>query len=200
LAGGVFIQTAPGFYLAANRAGMLSPTGRCYAFDQRADGFVPGEGVGVVVLKRLKEAMADGDHIYGVIRGSGSNQDGSTNGITAPSARSQERLERHVYDTFNINPGNIQMVEAHGTGTVLGDPIEYQALTRAFKNYTDKKGYCAIGCIKTNIGHTATAAGVAGVLKVLLSLQYQQIPPSLHYQSGNPNIDFENSPFYVNTR
>ena len=200
LAGGVFVQSTPGFYIAANRAGMLSCSGCCHAFDRRADGFVPGEGAGVVVLKRINEAVADGDHIYGVIRGSGINQDGTTNGITAPSANSQERLERRVYDTFKIDPERIQMVEAHGTGTQLGDPIEYQALTRAFRNYTEKKEYCAIGSIKTNIGHTAAAAGIAGLIKILLSLQHRQIPPSLHFQAGNPKIRFKGSPFYVNTR
>ena len=199
VAGGVFIQSFPEFYIAANRAGMLSRKGRCFTFDERADGFVPGEGVGVVILKRLEDAVADGDHIYGVIRGSGINQDGTTNGITAPSAKSQERLERQVYDTFHIDPEKIQVVEAHGTGTKLGDPIEITALTKAFKNYTNRKGYCAIGSIKTNIGHTSTAAGVAGVLKVLLSMQKKQIPPSLNYVSENLNIRFEDSPFYVNT-
>ncbi len=200
LAGGVFIQSTPAFYLAAYRAGMLSPKGRCFTFDERADGFVPSEGVGVVVLKRLHDAVTDGDHIYGVIRGSGINQDGATNGITAPSARSQERLERTVYERFHIDPAQIQMVEAHGTGTKLGDPIEFAALTRAFRKDTDKKEYCALGSIKTNIGHAATAAGVAGVIKILLALQHKQIPPSLHFESGNPNIRFAGSPFYVNTR
>ncbi|QIC08296.1 type I polyketide synthase [Brevibacillus sp. 7WMA2] len=199
LAGGVFVQSTPEFYSVCNRAGMLSPSGRCYTFDDKADGFVPGEGVGVVVLKRLQDALADGDHIYGVIRGSGINQDGTTNGITAPSANSQERLECQVYDTFHINPEQIQMIEAHGTGTKLGDPIEYQALTRAFKKYTDKKEYCAIGSIKTNLGHPAAAAGIAGFIKALLSLMHQKIPPSLHFESGNSNIRFEESPFYVNT-
>lgn len=199
LAGGVFIQSTPQFFIYANRAGMLSATGRCHTFDERADGFVPGEGAGVIVLKRLEEAVTDGDHIYGVIRGSGINQDGATNGITAPSANSQENLERYVYDTFNINPEEIQVAEAHGTGTKLGDPIEYQALTRAFRKYTDKKAFCAIGSVKTNIGHAAAAAGIAGVIKILLALKNRQIPPSLHFLSGNPNIRFEDSPFYVNT-
>ncbi|MGG4453261.1 SDR family NAD(P)-dependent oxidoreductase [Brevibacillus porteri] len=199
LAGGVFIQSTPGFYLSAKRAGMLSPTGRCHTFDERADGFATGEGAGVVVLKRLSGAITCGDHIYGVIRGSGINQDGTTNGITAPSAKSQERLERNVYDTFDIHPEQITMVEAHGTGTKLGDPIEYQALTRAFRAYTDKKEFCAIGSIKTNIGHTQIAAGVAGVIKILLSLKHKQIAPSLHFEEGNANIKFADSPFYVNT-
>ena len=199
LAGGVFIQSTPGFIISANRAGMLSPTGWCHTFDERADGCVPGEGAGVVVLKLLKDAMADGDHIHGVIRGSGINQDGKTNGITAPSAISQERLERRVYDTFHIHPEQIQMVEAHGTGTKLGDPIEFAALTRAYRKDTDKEEFCAIGSIKTNIGHTVTAAGVAGIIKILLSLRHKQIPPSLNFQSANPNIQLKGSPFYVNT-
>ncbi|HEX2924645.1 MAG TPA: SDR family NAD(P)-dependent oxidoreductase, partial [Ruminiclostridium sp.] len=199
LAGGVFIQSTPLFYILSNKAGMLSPTGHCYTFDERADGFVPGEGVGVIVLKRLNDAINDGDHIYGVIRGSGLNQDGTTNGITAPSSKSQERLERQVYDSFNINPEQIQMVEAHGTGTKLGDPIEFEALTRAFRSYTDNKQYCAIGSIKTNIGHPSAAAGVAGVIKILLCLQHKKIPPSINFKTGNPNIQFDESPFYVNT-
>ncbi|HET8841465.1 MAG TPA: SDR family NAD(P)-dependent oxidoreductase, partial [Ktedonobacteraceae bacterium] len=199
LAGGVFIQCTPEFHRSSNMAGMLSPRGRCATFDEQADGFAPGEAVGMVVLKRLKDALADGDHIYGVVRGSGINQDGATNGITAPSANSQERLERSVYETFQINPEQIQMVEAHGTGTKLGDPIEYTALTRAFRAYTDKKEYCAIGSLKSNLGHAATAAGVAGLIKVLLSLQHKKIPPTIHYHTGNAAIQFNESPFFVNT-
>ncbi|PSL48187.1 acyl transferase domain-containing protein [Chitinophaga niastensis] len=199
LAGGVFVQSTPWLYASAGKAGMLSPTGTCYTFDDRANGFVPGEGVGVVVLKRLSEALADGDHIYGVIRGSGINQDGTTNGITAPSAVSQERLESSIYERFDIDPANIQLVEAHGTGTKLGDPIEFNALSRAFRKYTDKQYFCAIGSVKTNIGHTQLAAGIAGLFKVLLSLQHRQIPPSLHYEKGNTNISFDESPFFVNT-
>ncbi|WP_341278224.1 SDR family NAD(P)-dependent oxidoreductase [Paenibacillus sp. FSL H8-0537] len=200
LAGGVFIQSTPRFYLTAERASMLSATGRCHTFDDQANGFVPGEGVGVVVLKRLKDALADRDHIYGVIRGSALNQDGTTNGITAPSANSQERLERKVYETHGIDPEQIQLVEAHGTGTKLGDPIEFDALTRAFRAYTDRKEYCAIGSIKTNIGHAAAAAGVAGVLKILLALEHKQLPPSLHFDAWNADIEHQGSPFYVNTK
>jgi polyketide synthase PksN len=199
LAGGVSIQVTPAFHVSAVSASMLSPHGRCHTFDDRADGFVPGEGVGVVVLKRLSEALADGDHVLGVIRGSGINQDGATNGITAPSALSQERLETEVYEKFGIDPAQIQMVEAHGTGTRLGDPIEYRALTQSFRKFTDRQQYCAIGSIKTNLGHTIGAAGVAGVLKILLALKHKQIPPSLHFEKGNTNIAFEGSPFFVNT-
>ncbi len=200
LAGGVFIRTTEEFHLMCSRAGMLSPSGHCHTFDSAADGFVPGEGAGVIVLKRLEDALADGDHIYGVITGSAVNQDGATNGITAPNASSQESLERSVYDTFDINPEKIQMVEAHGTGTKLGDPIEFQALTKAFRHYTDKSNYCAIGSIKTNIGHTSTAAGIASVIKVLLSLKNKKIPPSIHFENCNPNIQFDQSPFFVNTQ
>ncbi len=200
LAGGVFAPSTPAVHLHAERAGMLSPTGRCRAFDDRADGFVIGEAAGVVVLKRLDDALADGDRIHGVIVGSGINQDGATNGITAPSAVSQERLEREVYDAFAIDPRRIGMVETHGTGTILGDPIEHAALKRTFEHYTDRKRFCAIGSIKTNIGHALTAAGIASVIKVLLSLRRKRIPPSLHYRTGNPDIDFDNGPFYVNTR
>ena len=200
LAGGVYVQATAGFYQVGNRAGMLSPEGRCYSFDARANGFVPGEGVGVVVLKRLQDALQDGDHIHGVIAGSGINQNGSSNGIIAPNARAQERLERSVYDRFNINPETIQVVEAHGTASILGDSIEYGAISRAFREYTDKKQFCAIGSVKTNLGHGATAAGVTGVIKLLLALKHRQIPPSLNFQKGNPVIDFESSPFYVNTQ
>ena len=199
LAGGVSIQTTPASFLTPNKGGMLSHTGRCYTFDERADGFVLGEGVGVVVLKRLADAVAARDNIYGVIRGSALNQDGKTNGITAPSARSQERLAREVFQTFNIHPARIGMVEAHGTGTKLGDPIEFEALTRAFRQDTERTQYCAIGSIKTNLGHTIAAAGVAGLIKVLLSLRHKQIPASLHFRQSNPNPRIQDSPFYVNT-
>src|SRR5271166_4433863 len=199
IAGGVFVQSTAAFYLQANRAGMLSPTGRCHVFDAAADGFVPGEGVGAVVLKRLSRALADGDTIHGVILGTGINQDGATNGITAPSARSQTRLEREVYQRFGIEPSTIRMVEAHGTGTVLGDPIEFRALSEAFGDPGQDLKRCALGSIKSNLGHTAAAAGIAGVIKVLLALRHRKIPASLHFREPNPQIDFEHSPFYVPT-
>ncbi|MEO8034321.1 MAG: beta-ketoacyl synthase N-terminal-like domain-containing protein [Acidobacteriota bacterium] len=199
VAGGVFLQAAPGFYQVANRARMLSPDGKCYSFDARANGFVPGEGVGVVVLKRLKDAVADGDHIHGVIAGSGINQDGRSNGLVAPNGRAQERLVRSAYDRFKIDAATIQVVEAHGTGTLLGDSIEHAALSRAFREYTQKKQFCVLGTVKTNIGHASAAAGVASVLKLLLSLRHRQIPPSLHFEKANPAIDFDSGPFYVNT-
>ena len=199
VAGGVFVQCTEQFYQQANRAGMMSVSGRCHTFDAAADGFVPGEGVGVVVLKRLEDALADGDYIYGVIAAAATNQDGSTNGITAPSGRSQSELIGGTYRKFGIDPGEIDLVEAHGTGTALGDPIEFEALTQAFRSQTARAHYCAIGSIKTNLGHLVTAAGVAGVIKVLLAMQNQKLPPSLNFTSPNPEIDFDDSPFYVNT-
>ncbi|MEU5030943.1 SDR family NAD(P)-dependent oxidoreductase [Streptomyces milbemycinicus] len=199
VAGGVAVQTTPHTYLTAGRAGMLSPTGRCHTFDASADGFVPGEGVGVVVLKRLADALADGDHVHAVIRGSGINQDGATNGITAPSAASQERLIRQVHDRFGIDPAEIGMLEAHGTGTKLGDPIETEALVRAF-DAAEGSGGCALGSVKTNIGHTMSAAGVAGLLKIVLAMRHRTIPPSLHHNETNPAIRLDGSPFHINTR
>ncbi|MCB0208983.1 MAG: SDR family NAD(P)-dependent oxidoreductase, partial [Anaerolineae bacterium] len=199
LAGGVSVLTGPQMHIMTSQAGMLAGDGRCKTFDNRADGFGIAEGVGVVVLKRLAEAERDGDQIYGVIKGSGLNQDGATNGITAPSVTSQTALELEVYRRSGIDPSSITLVEAHGTGTKLGDPIEVEALTKAFRSYTEQSGYCALGSVKMNIGHTLTAAGVAGVIKVLLALKHQQLPPSLHFEQPNEHIDFETSPFYVNT-
>ncbi|MCA1195600.1 SDR family NAD(P)-dependent oxidoreductase [Saccharopolyspora sp. 6V] len=197
LAGGVFVQSTPIFYRSAVRANMLSTRGRCHTFDSRADGFVPGEGAGVVVLKRLSDALRDGDHVRGVIRGSGVNQDGTTNGLTAPSAGSQERLLRRVYERTGIDPASVQLVEAHGTGTPLGDPIEFAALRAVFGDAP--AAGTALGSIKTNVGHTQFAAGVAGVLKVLLALEHEQLPPTLHFDEINPEIRLDGGPFYVNT-
>ncbi|XYH98675.1 SDR family NAD(P)-dependent oxidoreductase [Sorangium sp. So ce1128] len=199
LVGGAEVLTTPDFHVMASGGSMLSPDGKCKTFDQKADGFVPGEAVAVLVLKELEAAVRDGDHVYGVIRGSGINQDGKTNGITAPSAPSQAALERDVYDRFGIDPSTITYVEAHGTGTKLGDPIEIQALTEAFRPYTDRRQYCAIGSVKTNVGHTLTAAGVVGVIKVLLCMQHEQLVPSLNLDQENELIGFRDSPFYVNT-
>jgi acyl transferase domain-containing protein len=177
---------------------MLSSDGRCFAFDQRANGFVPGEGVGVVVLKRLADAQRDGDAIYGVIEGWGVNQDGKTNGITAPNPQSQTRLEQGVYERYGIDPGAIQLIEAHGTGTKLGDPIEVEALKAAFGKYTQKRNYCALGSVKSNIGHCLTAAGVAGFIKLMLALKHRQQPPTIQFERVNEHIDVASSPFYVN--
>ncbi|MCP4701907.1 MAG: amino acid adenylation domain-containing protein, partial [Gammaproteobacteria bacterium] len=199
LAGGVSISTTGEFHILASKAGMLSPSGKCHTFDNRANGFATGEGVGVVVLKPLADALNDGNPVYGVIKGSGVNQDGKTNGITAPSVPSQTLLECEVYSQYHIHPDTISYVEAHGTGTQLGDPIEVQALTDAFRKYTNKTQYCAIGSVKTNIGHALMAAGIAGLIKLLLCLKHKKLVPSLNLEVENEHINFKNSPFYVNT-
>lgn len=199
IAGGVQLMTQPNGYVLLSKAGMLSPTGKCRTFDDEADGMVPGEAVGVVILKRLSDAVISGDHIYGVIMGSGINQDGKTNGITAPSSMSQIQLECDVYEKFGINPEFITYVETHGTGTPLGDPIEIEALQNAFEKYTPKKCYCAIGSVKTNIGHAFAASGITGLVKTLLCIKHKKIPPLLHFSKPNHHIDFGNNPFFVNT-
>ncbi|WP_026686152.1 SDR family NAD(P)-dependent oxidoreductase [Azovibrio restrictus] len=198
LAGGVFIQSSPRFYLYANQARMLSPSGRCAAFGAGADGIVPGEAVAAVLLRPLSQALADGDTIHGLIVATGINQDGATNGITAPSAQSQEQLLGQVYRQYGIDPGRIELLEAHGTGTPLGDPIEHEALSRAFRGWSEARGYCALGSVKSNLGHATTAAGITGLVKVLLALGHEEIPPTLHASPPNPALDLEHSPFYLN--
>ncbi|WP_340201869.1 beta-ketoacyl synthase N-terminal-like domain-containing protein [Ascidiimonas sp. W6] len=200
IAGGVFISIDPDYYLVASNGNMLSPEGKCKTFDNSANGFGPGEAVGAIVLKPYDAAIRDGDYIHGVIKGSSINQDGKTNGITAPSTISQTAVELEAYKNAGINPETISYIEAHGTGTKLGDPIEVEALTTAFKKYTDKKQFCNIGSIKTNIGHTAAAAGISGIIKIMLSFKYQTIPASINFQEPNKLIDFQNSPFKVNQK
>ena len=200
LAGGVCVMAGPAMHIMTSQARMLSPEGRCFTFDQRANGFVPGEGVGVILLKRLADAERDGDQILGVLRGWGVNQDGKTNGITAPNGDSQASLQRSIYERHGIDPATIQLVEAHGTGTKLGDPIEVEGLCQAFTALTDQRGYCALGSAKSNIGHLLMAAGVAGVIKTLLALKHRTLPPTIHYEQLNEHIALEGSPFYVNDR
>ena len=153
----------------------------------------------LLYLKPLAQAIKDHDSIYAVIKGSGINQDGKTNGITAPSAKSQTELELAVYKRFNIDPQFISYVEAHGTGTKLGYPIEVNALTDAFRQFTDKKRFCAIGSVKSNIGHAFQAAGTSSLIKVLLCLQHKKLVPSINFSQPNEHVDFDESPFYVNT-
>jgi acyl transferase domain-containing protein/acyl carrier protein len=199
LAGGVSINVPRvGGYLY--EPGMiLSPDGHCRAFDERAQGTVAGEGVGVVVLKRLREALADGDHVHAVIRGAAINNDGSLKvGYTAPSVDGQATVIARANAMGGVDPATIGYVEAHGTGTELGDPIEVAALTKAFRAATDRRGFCALGSVKSNIGHLDAAAGVAGLIKAVLALEHRALPPSLHFSSPNPRIDFEGSPFRVN--
>lgn len=195
--GGTTLYLAPEYYVQMCGLSMLSPVGKCQTFDQKADGFVPGEGVGAIILKSLDKAIEDHDHIYGIIKGSGYNQDGATNGITAPSKESQRQLEMDVYKRSGIDPATISMLEAHGTGTKLGDPIEVEALKESYGEFTDKKNYCAIGSLKTYSGHTLAAAGVSSVIKVLLCMQHKKIVPSLNFETMNEFIDLSDSPFYM---
>ncbi|HZZ67813.1 MAG TPA: beta-ketoacyl synthase N-terminal-like domain-containing protein [Phenylobacterium sp.] len=198
LAGGVVVLSSSAFSQTLTDAGMLSPDGRCHTFDRSANGFVPCEGVGVVLLKRLSDALRDNDRIQGVIAGWGVNHDGKTNGMTAPSVVSQTALEREVHRRFGIDAATISYIEAHGTGTNLGDPIEVEGLIEAFRGAGAAPGSCALGSVKSNIGHALCAAGVAGVLKVVLALKHGQLPPTINYDTLNPEISLEGSPFYVN--
>ncbi|WP_143847062.1 SDR family NAD(P)-dependent oxidoreductase [Nocardiopsis sp. JB363] len=196
-AGGVALLFTPELHVLASKARMLSPTGRCRTFDAQADGFVPGEGVGVVLLKSLEHARRDGDRILGVVRGSGTNQDGRSNGITAPNMVAQRDLEVSVYRRFGIDPEDIGYVECHGTGTRLGDPVEIEALTAAFREFTGERNFCGLGSVKSNIGHTLTASGIAGFTKALLSLRHRRIAPTLHVTNVNDHLRLDDSPFYV---
>jgi phthiocerol/phenolphthiocerol synthesis type-I polyketide synthase E len=199
LAGGVTIEMPHRRGYVYHEGEILSPDGHCRAFDHRAQGTVFGSGVGVVALRRLADAIADGDHIHAVVKGSAINNDGSLKvGYLAPSVDGQAQAIEEALAVADVDPGTISYVETHGTATPVGDPIEIAALTRAFRRGTDKKGFCAVGSVKSNVGHLDTAAGVASIIKVALSLQHRELPPSLHFEQPNPTIDFASSPFYVN--
>ncbi len=200
LAGGVTIMISPGGFIGFSQAAMLSPEGRCAAFDASASGFVRGEGAGMVLLKRLSRAIADGDPIQGVILGTSINQDGHTNGISLPSPEAQARLVQDACRDAGIAPEQIGFVEAHGTGTAVGDPIEAHALAEALCRNRSADAPLPIGSIKTNLGHLETAAGIAGLLKAMLVIKNGQIPPSLHFSTPNPNIDFEKLKLRVPTQ
>ncbi|NEQ13149.1 MAG: AMP-binding protein, partial [Moorea sp. SIO3E2] len=202
LAGGVsiFVPQKTGYLYQEGM--MLSPDGHCRAFDAEGQGTLFGSGVGIVVLKRLEEAIADGDHVYATIKGSAINNDGAVKvSYTAPSIEGQIAAISEALAMANIDPRTVSYVETHGTGTPLGDPIEIAALTKAFRQSTNSQdnNFCAIGSVKTNIGHLDVTAGIAGLIKTVLALHNKAIPPSLHFKEPNPNIDFPNSPFYVNT-
>ncbi|ORA88504.1 polyketide synthase, partial [Mycobacterium intermedium] len=200
LAGGVSITLRPETQIAISAWGLLSPNGRCAAFDAAADGFVRGEGAGVVVLKRLTDAVRDGDHVLAVVRGSAVNQDGRSNGVTAPNTAAQCDVIADALRSGDVAPESINYVEAHGTGTVLGDPIEFEALAGTYGLVKDNaQGQCALGAVKTNIGHTEAAAGIAGFIKATLAVQRAQIPPNLHFSQWNPAIDAASTRFFVPT-
>ena len=200
LAGGVSIQAPRVKGYLYTEGEIISPDGHCRAFDAKAQGTAFGEGVGVVVLKRLEDALADRDSIYAMIRGAAVNNDGSGKiGYTAPSVDGQAAVVAMGLAMADVDPETIGFIEAHGTGTPLGDPIEIAALTQVFRTQTAKKQFCAIGSAKTNIGHLDAAAGIAGLIKTALVLKHKEIPPTLYFESPNPGLDLGNSPFYVNT-
>jgi acyl transferase domain-containing protein/acyl carrier protein len=199
LAGGVTVMITPGGFIGFSQASMLSPDGKCKAFDASANGFVRGEGAGMVLLKRLSQAIADGDPIHGVIIGTALNQDGHTNGISLPSAEAQAQLVRDACRDAGITPSRIGFVEAHGTGTAVGDPIEAHALAEALCADRPTASPLLIGSVKTNLGHLETAAGVAGFVKAVLVLKHRQVPASLHFATPNPNIDFKGLKLRVNS-
>ena len=201
LAGGVAVALPDdsGYFFA--EGAIFSPDGHCRAFDADARGIVPGSGVGAIVLKRLSDALADGDTIHALLRGFGLNNDGAGKvGFTAPSVDGQAQAILLAQELAGITADTISYVEAHGTGTPLGDPVEISALTQAFRATTDRSGYCALGSVKSNIGHLDAAAGIASLIKTVLALRHRQLPPTLHVARPNPKIDFAGSPFYLNTR
>ncbi|HEX8139746.1 MAG TPA: SDR family NAD(P)-dependent oxidoreductase [Pyrinomonadaceae bacterium] len=201
LAGGVSVQVPQRTGYFYQEGGLNSSDGHCRAFDARAEGTLFGSGAGVVVLKRLGDALADGDSIQAVIKGSAINNDGSGKiGFTAPGVDGQAEVIAQAQAMANVEPETISYIEAHGTGTPLGDPVEIAALSKAFRAKTERKEFCAVGSVKSNIGHLDAAAGVAGLIKTVLSLKHKQLPPSLHFEEPNPRIDFADSPFYVNAR
>ncbi|MEH1884827.1 beta-ketoacyl synthase N-terminal-like domain-containing protein [Nostoc sp.] len=201
LAGGVSIKVPQKAGYLYQQGGMLSPDGHCRAFDAKAQGTVFGSGAGIVVLKRLEDALADGDCIHAIIKASAVNNDGSLKvNFTAPSVEGQAEVIVETLRNAGVDAEDITYIETHGTGTAMGDLIEITALKKAFHTTTQKKGFCAIGSVKTNIGHLDAAAGVTSLIKTTLALKHKLLPPSLHFEQANPQIDFNNSPFYVNTK
>jgi acyl transferase domain-containing protein len=200
LAGAVSVRVPQRAGYLCDGAGVTSKDGHVRAFDAKANGTVFGSGGGILVLKRLADALADGDAIHAVIKGSAVNNDGSGKaGYTAPSVDSQAEAVVEALANAGIGADSISYVEAHGSGTPVGDPIEVRALTKAFRRFTARSGYCALGSVKTNIGHLDAAAALAGMIKTVLALEHRQLPPTLHFTEPNPEIDFAASPFYVNT-
>lgn len=197
IAGGVSLILTPEVTISLSKWGFMAADGRCKTFDARADGFVRGEGCGVIVLKRLSDALADDDRIYALVRGSAVNQDGRSTVLTAPNGLAQQAVIRQAIENAHIQPEDVSCIEAHGTGTSLGDPIEVEALTATYGQPRTSGQRCALASVKTNIGHLEAAAGIAGIIKVVLSMQHEFIPPHLHFQQLNPHITLENTPFVI---
>jgi acyl transferase domain-containing protein/SAM-dependent methyltransferase/acyl carrier protein len=197
IAGGVNLILTPQLTIAFSQAGMMSPRGRCRAFDDDADGYVRGEGCGLIVLKRLSDALACRDNILAVIRGSAVNQDGRTNGLTSPNGLSQKAVISKALENAGVSPAQISYVEAHGTGTPLGDPIEMNSLMEVLARGRSPEDHCWVGSVKTNIGHLEAAAGIAGLVKVVMALVHKQIPPQLHFETLNRYIPLADTPFVI---
>ncbi len=204
IAGGVSLMFGPAVFLSAGPMGILSPSGRCRTFDRSADGYVRGEGVGALLLKPLRQAIADNDHIYTVIKGSAVNHGGRANFLTAPNFEAQAAVLASAYEDADIDPGTVTYIEVHGTGTELGDPVEIEGLKTAFDESMKPRGksplpthYCGLGTVKTNIGHLEPAAGIAGVLKVILAMKRGILPGNLHFNELNRYIDLHHTPFYI---
>jgi acyl transferase domain-containing protein/acyl carrier protein len=202
IVGGISIMAVPDTYLAFGKVGMLSATGGCHTFDERADGYVRGEGGGLIYMKPLSKAKSDGDRVLGVIKGIAVNHGGRTRSLTAPSMRSQSKVIVAALRQAAVSPSTVNYVEAHGTGTPLGDPIEIHGLLRAFSQSISggeelASGYCALGAVKANIGHLESAAGIASVIKVLLAMKFKTIPGNINYSKLNPRISLQNTPFYI---
>ncbi|AGC45620.1 polyketide synthase [Myxococcus stipitatus DSM 14675] len=200
LAGGVNLILSPLSLVLVSKLQALAPDGRCKAFDAAANGFARGEGCGVLVLKRLSDAQAEGDRILAVIRGSASNQDGKSTGLTAPNVLSQQALIKQALENARLQPAQVTYVEAHGTGTSLGDPIEVEALRETYGAPRPEGGACALASVKTNVGHLESAAGVAGLMKVVLAMRHQTLPPHLHLKQVNPRIGLEDSSLFIPTK
>lgn len=199
LAGGIKLQLVPVNH-ESYRVGVETESGRTRTFDDQADGACMGEGVAVVFLKPLEKAVSDGDHVYAVVKGSAINQDGSTIGITAPNPEAQAEVLAAAWQNAGINPEALDYIVSHGTGTRLGDPVELKGIRAAFRRYTDKKQFCAIGSVKPNVGHLFECSGVANLIAGILALRHRQIPPSLHFQHPNRTVGFCGGPVYVNTK
>jgi acyl transferase domain-containing protein len=197
IAGGVSLKFRPEHYLCLSKLGMISPDGRCHTFDASGNGFVPGEGCGVVLLKPLTDALVERCRIYAVIRGAAANQDGRTNVLTAPNGLAQQKVIRAALENARVSASDISYVETHGTGTALGDPIEVEALAETIGSTAHGDRPCALGSVKTNIGHLEAASGITGFIKAALALHHEEIPPNLHYRERNPHVILEDTRFYV---
>ncbi len=203
IVGGVQVMLTPAAFISFAAAGMLSPDGKCKTFDKSANGYVRGEGSGAIFIKRLSDAIADGNHVYAIIRATAENHGGKATMLTAPNSAKQADLLVEAYEKGHVDPATVGFIECHGTGTSLGDPIEIQALTKAFGELYKRRGkrpdapHIGLSSVKTNIGHLETAAGIAGILKTLLAIQHKQIPANVHFQELNPYINFTGTPFYI---